>query len=47
MNYLLVAGGAAVAYYIWMSMNKKTHPGYSGGVAHLSEDGFVPTYPPY
>jgi hypothetical protein len=47
MNYALVAGGLAVAYYLYVSMKKPSYPGYMGGVAHVSEDGEISTFPMY
>jgi hypothetical protein len=46
MNYLLLAGGLAAAYYLYVSM-KPSYPGYMGGGAHVSEDGEISTMPVY
>jgi len=46
MNYVLVAGGLAVAYYLYVSM-KPSHPGYYGGGAHVTDDGEISTMPMY
>jgi len=47
MNYALVAGGVALAYYLWVSMKKPQSPGYSGGQPHMTEDGEISTMPYY
>jgi hypothetical protein len=46
MNYLLLAGGAVAAYYLWLSM-KPSYPGYHGGGAVISADGEISAYPMY
>lgn len=47
MNYLLLVGGAAAAYFLYMSMKKPYYPGYNGGGAHMTEDGEISTMPMY
>lgn len=48
MNYALVAGGLAVAYYLYVSMKKPVgYAPYNGGGAHISEDGEISTFPMY
>ena len=47
MNYALIAGGLAAAYFLYVSMKKPYHPGYYGGGAHMTEDGEISTMPMY
>jgi hypothetical protein len=48
MNYALVAGGLAVAYYLYVSMKKPYgYKPYYGGGAHMTEDGEISTMPMY
>lgn len=53
MNYALIAGGLAAAYFLYVSMKKPGYggyggsPGYYGGRAHVTEDGEISTMPYY
>ena len=47
MNYALIAGGLAAAYFLYVSMKPAYNPGYYGGRAHVTDDGEISTMPMY